>query len=233
MSKILEHLYIERLESSSVLVQKYITEIYSNEQFLNFINKQKNGLKDSSSRADILRNETVLFILKIHTIDEFLDSMVVLLDLQPHEIESATTAFFNTCIPPEIQDSIDPDYKEPIKEPTHISHVDVLSEIENPTPSISTTTDFQNQSNQISAQATQSSHLANISKTSTSINSTANSTPTNPSLHSSDPSVIPYTNPALHIASKLDQNLGTPSASVPKDIYVSKKPDPYHEPVEI
>lgn len=115
---------------------------------------------------------------------------------------------------------------------SHISHVDILSEIENPTPSISTTSNFQKQINQTDILTTDSP-TAGISNSSPKTNIYQINTSTDtPSLHSSDPSVVPYTNPALHIASKLDQNLSTPSASASKDIYVSKKPDPYHEPVE-
>lgn len=118
-------------------------------------------------------------------------------------------------------------------ESNHISHIDVLNEIENPTPSISTTTAFQNQAN-TNKQTTSSTINTSQNNPSTTANVVPpNSSTTNPSLHSSDPSVIPYSNPALHIATKLDQNLSSPSASIPKDIYVSKRPDPYHEPVEM
>lgn len=114
----------------------------------------------------------------------------------------------------------------------HISHIDVLSEIENPTPSINTTANFQKQivqTNDSNVVNPTTSNRTSPSKINISQNSTFSA---NSSLHSSDPSVVPYSNPALQIASKLDQNLSTPSASVPKDVYVSKKPDPYHEPVE-
>lgn len=115
----------------------------------------------------------------------------------------------------------------------HISHVDILSEIENPTPSINTTATFQKEVSQ-KINVTTGPVAANIGVSTSKSNTLQNNTlSTSPSLHSSDPSVVPYSNPALHIASKLDQNLSAPSASVPKDIYVSKKPDPYHEPVEM
>lgn len=107
----------------------------------------------------------------------------------------------------------------------HISHIDVLSEIENPTPSINTTPSFQNQ---VTTDKQQNSSSFKPSST----NSSTQSSSPNPSLHSSA-SIAPYVNPALHIASKLDQKLDTPSASLPKDIYISKKPDPYHEPVDL
>lgn len=110
-------------------------------------------------------------------------------------------------------------------EANHISHIDVLSEIENPTPSIRAPLTPQREAT-TESQATPNS-LRPLSKDS----STRLSSP-NPSLHSS-PSIAPYVNPALHIASKLDQNLSNPSASVPKEMYVSKKPDPYHEPLDL
>lgn len=114
----------------------------------------------------------------------------------------------------------------------HISHVDVLSEIENPTPSISTTASFQNQTNTNKQTSSNTPIVAQNNSSSRASTAPLTTSTSTPSLHSSDPSVVPYTNPALHIASKLDQNLSTPSASASKDIYVSKKPDPYHEPVE-
>lgn len=107
----------------------------------------------------------------------------------------------------------------------HISHIDVLSEIENPTPSISTPPTPQREA------TTESQTTLNSLKPLSKDSSTQLSSP-NPSLHSS-PSIAPYVNPALHIASKLDQNLSNPSASVPKEMYVSKKPDPYHEPLDL
>jgi hypothetical protein len=110
----------------------------------------------------------------------------------------------------------------------HISHQDLLSEIENPTPSISTTAAFQNSSVKIVTAVPNE-----ISKTVTNTTSSTNKDgAVEASLHSSA-TVPAYTNPALKIASKLDQNMSAPSASIPKDIYVSKKPDPYHEPVDL
>jgi hypothetical protein len=110
-------------------------------------------------------------------------------------------------------------------ESNHISHIDVLSEIENPTPSISAPLTPQREA------TTESQTTPNSLKPSSKDSSTQSSSP-NPSFHSS-PSIAPYVNPALHIASKLDQNLSNPSASVPKEMYVSKKPDPYHEPLDL
>jgi hypothetical protein len=105
-----------------------------------------------------------------------------------------------------------------------ISHLDLLSEIENPTPSISTTANFQN-----AAPKTESKETTQKNPTP---NSPIKNQSTETSLHSSTP-VAPYINPALNIATKLDQKLSAPSSSIPKDVYVSKKPDPYHEPVEL
>lgn len=114
----------------------------------------------------------------------------------------------------------------------HISHVDVLKEIENPTPSMSSTVDFKNSPIKTSTSDGKTNKIATTNNATSSTKSTpvATTIQPNPSPHSSAPTNT-YVNPALNIATKLDQKLSTPSASIPKDIYVSKKPDPYHEPV--
>ncbi len=114
-----------------------------------------------------------------------------------------------------------------------ISHQDLLSEIENPTPSISTTASFQNSASKTAAsEAAKAASQAAPAGAAASSTGVKSASPAEASLHSSA-AVPAYTNPALKIASKLDQNMSTPSASIPKDIYVSKKPDPYHEPVDL
>jgi len=241
MSNINEQIYIDRLQKSPKLIKDYISEIFLNSTYLTFLNKY-NLSTNKDETADFLRNEVVQFLLKIKNINQFIDSFVEILELTPENAENTLEDFFNICIPKNIQDLTDsrsPEIEVPEKlsektESTHISHQDLLSEIENPTPSISTTTDFQNRTvktavNTPTITATTKPSVA----TSTALaNSSANQTQS-PSLHSSDPSVVSYTNPALHIASKLDNKLDTPSASIPKDIYISKKPDPYHEPVDL
>lgn len=133
----------------------------------------------------------------------------------------------------------------PTDSSTSISHLDVLNEIENPTPSLRTTTDFQNIQNQNSTSplaqsqtpVSSSNPLFSSANTSNTPINPTNLTPSTPftptaSLHSPEP-IAPYVNPALQISSKLGQNLSTPSVSTSKDVYVSKKPDPYHEPVDL
>lgn len=256
MSNISEKIYLQRLNTSSPAVKDYLSSIFSNTSFIFFLEKHKNTKLNIDEIADNLRNEVLLLLTKIISLDNFTENIVEILNLTPENAEEIMEEFFTTCIPQNIQDSLNISKRGENKledaklsektEPTHISHQDLLSEIENPTPSISTTTDFQNRAAQVSVQSTQNSQAVNVSKassttsttstasTSTSINSVAATNSTqNPSLHSSDPSVTPYTNPALHIATKLDQNLGGPTSSIPKDVYVSKKPDPYHEPVDL
>ncbi|MDQ5912530.1 MAG: hypothetical protein QG568_745 [Patescibacteria group bacterium] len=240
MSNINEQIYIDRLQKSPKLIREYISEIFLNNSYLTFLNKY-NLATNKEDTSDFLRNEVVQFLLKIKNIDQFIDSFVEILELTPENAGSVLEDFFNICIPKNIQDIIDSEPQESETpenltektESTHISHQDLLSEIENPTPSISTTTDFQNRvvETTVNTPTITATTKPSITTSTALTNSSTNQTQS-PSLHSSDPSVVPYTNPALHIATKLDQNLGAPSASIPKDVYVSKKPDPYHEPVD-
>lgn len=115
---------------------------------------------------------------------------------------------------------------QPLEE-EHISHLDILNEIENPTPSIKSSPTNQ-KTEKIIAPNTEQKPAKSVSTN----NQQQSIDATNSILFHSPTPVAPYTNPALNIASKLDQKLSTPSGSVPKDIYIPKKPDPYHEPVE-
>ena len=116
----------------------------------------------------------------------------------------------------------------PITENT-ISHVDILSEIENPTPSISTTAQFIKPAVVNSNQPT--SNLTANTQSPTQ-KTTTQTTPTNPlDLGGFGINKANTVNPAQNIANKLDQNLSTPTTSIPKEVYVSKKLDPYKEPI--
>ncbi len=249
MSNISEKVYLQKIESSPEPIKRYVSGIFLNNSYLTFLEKYKNSITNKKEVADTLRNETLLFLIKINSFDVFIENIVEILDIKPLDAEKIVEDFFNICIPNEVQNLIKELNQmqnkniEEIKfsEPTHISHHDILSEIENPTPSLDTTTDFQNASNIVSptnisnttntANSTQPTTSANPVKPSNTTNPNISPTSTEPSLHSPTPTA-PYTNPALQIATKLGQNLSTPSASIPKDIYISKKPDPYHEPVQ-
>lgn len=240
MSNINEQIYNERLQKSPVLIKGYISEIFLNSTYLTFLNKYHLSTNKDDT-ADFLRNEVVQLLLKIKNLEQFIDSFVEILELTPENAENTLEDFFNICIPKNIQDLTDsrsPEIEVLEKitektESTHISHQDLLSEIENPTPSISTTTEFQNRVVETAVNTPTITVTARPSVTnSTALTNSSTNQTQSPSLHSSDPSVTPYTNPALNVATKLDQNLASPSASIPKDVYVSKKPDPYHEPVD-
>lgn len=253
MANISEQIYEKRLEQISNPLKDFLSKIFLDKNFLNFIEKHKSKSKNKEDLADNIRNEFFKYSLKLSTTEEFIDSIVEILDLKPEEAEKVIEDFFSICIPQDIQNLVglqsqemESTNKNTLEEPKlaektesdHISHHDILSEIENPTPSLDTTTDFQNASSVTNivnttstGNVTQPTTSANPVKPSNTTNSNIPSTPTSPSLHSPTPTA-PYTNPALQIATKLGQNLSTPSASIPKDIYISKKPDPYHEPVQ-
>ena len=186
--------------------------------------------------VDDLANQIAYYTLGLLSTQEFKDNLAEVLYLEGSvEIQKAYDAINKFVLSK--KDNKGNEKENPLEEvkladSNHISHIDVLSEIENPTPSISTTASFQNQTNTNKQTSSNTPIVAQNNSSSRASTAPLTTSTSTPSLHSSDPSVVPYTNPALHIASKLDQNLSTPSASASKDIYVSKKPDPYHEPVE-
>lgn len=228
------------MEDSPEAIKKYVSGIFLDNSYLTFLEKYRSTLPNKQDVADILQNEVLLFLIKINSIEAFIENFVEILDVKPLDAEKILEDFFTICIPKEVQNLIkelnpmqnggNKVEEAKLTDPEHISHHDLLSEIENPTPSISTTADFQNQNFVKSSQP-----QANTPVVKTSANkriSTAVTTTPDGTIHSSA-TTNTYTNPALNIATKLDQKLSTPSASIPKDIYVSKKPDPYHEPVDL
>lgn len=240
MSNISEKIYLQKMEASPENIKKYVSNIFLNSSYLTFVEKYQSSTVDKNEVADTLRNETALFLIKINSFETFIENFVEILDVKPLDAEKILEDFFTICIPKEVQNLIkelnpmqsggNKIEEAKLADPEHISHHDLLSEIENPTPSISTTVDFQNQNFVKSSQP-----QANTPVVKTSANkgvNTATTTTPDGTIHSSA-TTNTYTNPALNIATKLDQKLSTPSASIPKDIYVSKKPDPYHELVDL
>ncbi|MCF7865576.1 MAG: hypothetical protein K9M11_03670 [Candidatus Pacebacteria bacterium] len=232
MKKIEEKDFEKKLAEAPKDVSLFITGLYVDPTLEQMIGEDT---EDYLVIVNELANQIAYFILGLLTIQEFKDNLAEVLYLEGVvEVQKAYDAInkfviskLNTKEGMNIEENKIEDAK--LADLAHISHHDLLSEIENPTPSIKTTASFQ------------ANLGANIVKTTTPVTAQTNPTttqknPTNTStitsLHSPEP-VAPYTNPALNIAAKLDQKLSTPSASIPKDIYVSKKPDPYHEPVNL
>ena len=187
--------------------------------------------------VDDLANQIAYYVLGLLSTQEFKENLAEVLYLEGSvEIQKAYDAINKFVLSK--KDSKGNEKENPLEEAkladsSHISHVDILSEIENPTPSISTTASFQSQVNTSKQTTSNTTNNTQSNPSSKLIPTPSTSLTSISSLHSSDPSVVPYSNPALHIASKLDQNLSTPSASIPKEVYVSKKSDPYHEPVDL
>jgi hypothetical protein len=99
-----------------------------------------------------------------------------------------------------------------------LNHLDILNEIENPTPSIT----IQNTTPQpeIAPVAIEPKKLTLEEALSGVLPSDGGFTTPN------------TTHPAEPMAKKLDEKLTNATSSAPKEIYVVKKPDPYHEPIE-
>ncbi len=104
------------------------------------------------------------------------------------------------------------------KKSDSLNHQDILSEIENPTPSIA--------SREPAPQIEVKALVEEIKK---------------PTLEQALNGVLPTeggfsfnenSHPAESIVKKLDEKLSTPTSSLPKEVYVVKKIDPYHEPIE-
>lgn len=104
-------------------------------------------------------------------------------------------------------------------ESSSLNHVDILNEIENPTPSIVN-------KEQPAQETPEIVTPVEVKK---------------PTLEEALSGVLPSeggfaftdnTHPAEPMAQKLEQKLSGPTTSTPKEIYVVKKPDPYHEPIE-
>lgn len=242
MTNIQEQIYIERLNQSPIAVRNYIFKIQSNESFEVYLKKYRKTTEDPESKTDVLRNEISLLLLKIITVDEFIDTVIEALDIQPFEAEEMITDFFSTCLPEDLQDLIDGENEKTsedtiskkinITDQNTISHVDILNEIENPTHSMETTSQF------VKPAVTGSSSNPSTPNTNTSSpvpkvvpSQTISTTPTNPlDLGGFGINKANTSNPAQNIANKLGQNLSAPTTSIPKEVYVSKKLDPYKEP---
>lgn len=238
MKKIEDNIFEKKLAEAPKDVSLFITGLYVDPILEEMVGED---VEDYLLIVDDLANQIAYFILGLLTIQEFKDNLAEVLYLEGVvETQKAYDAINKFVISKlnQKETTVENDKIEDVKlaDVTHISHHDVLNEIENPTPSINTTANFQANvaksagMNNSANSSTTSAKAGNISKTPLTPVSLAN--PSTASLHSSS-SVAPYSNPALNIASKLDQKLSTPSASIPKDIYVSKKPDPYHEPVDL
>ncbi len=253
MTNITNQIYLEKLKICPLFIKDYISNIFSNTSFIVFLDTYEKLEDQEQNIADLLRSEVILLTLKINTFEQFIDDVVDILEIQPSEAEKVVSDLYTKCIPEQVrnfiekgsEESANTNSKKVLIEDTHISHLDVLNEIENPTPSLRTTTDFQNIQNQNSTSplaqsqtpVSSSNPLFSSANTSNTPINPTNLTPSTPftptaSLHSPEPIAL-YVNPALQISSKLGQNLSTPSVSTSKDVYVSKKPDPYHEPVDL
>jgi hypothetical protein len=108
--------------------------------------------------------------------------------------------------------------KPVINDSASLNHVDILNEIENPTPSIV--------SKEAIPQVAEENKAEEVKK---------------PTLEEALSGVLPTeggfsfneaSHPAEPMAQKLDQKLSNATVTAPKEIYVVKKPDPYHEPIE-
>lgn len=216
-------LSIESNPAILVLAETYDLDQDTTYAIANKINLQLLGFIKSNDVLEYISTSTVIDGDEFKTIyPKLLDNILKKSDQQLFEVRND-----ERVLPVATENKIE---EAKLADPEHISHHDLLSEIENPTPSISTTVDFQNQNFVKSSQP-----QANTPVVKTSANkgvNTATTTTPDGTIHSSA-TTNTYTNPALNIATKLDQKLSTPSASIPKDIYVSKKPDPYHELVDL
>lgn len=212
-------------------VDKFVAVSAKKENVLNALIEIEADKKRDSAK-DVLKAELGFKDVEINQVIENLqDGLWEELDEVYKEMEEEEASFAQIIAKTAVSQKENPLESAKLAEEGHISHLDILGEIENPTPSIKTTATFQNSESKpalasvISTEQTKPAPPTSITQKSPNPTNTT-------SLHSPTP-VAPYTNPALNIGTKLDQKLSAPSSSIPKDVYVSKKPDPYHEPVDL
>lgn len=234
MKKIEDSIFEKKLVEAPKDISLFVSGLYIDPVLEQLVGEDT---EDYLLVVDDLANQIAYYVLGLLSTQEFKDNLAEVLYLEGSvEIQKAYDAINKFVLSK--KDNKSNEKENPLEEAkladsNHISHIDILSEIENPTPSIGTTASFQSQVNTNKQTTSNTTNNTQNNPSSKLIPIPSTSLTSTPSLRSSDPSVVPYTNPALHIATKLDQNLGTPSASIPKDVYVSKKPDPYHEPVDL
>ncbi len=233
-------IYQKNLERSSKNIQEFILKIYSNINFLAFIDRCRPNTKDKQLLIDIIRGKTSQFLLGLISEEDFISSIIETLNLNEEETDPVIEGFYSTCLPDKLLREIqypvtdpdqpnaaysskrDIDMAQEKTTPEPLSHHDILSEIENPTPS-NLTIPGNKPAQGIQNPTTPTASIAQ--------NTTNNiSTSIKPALEIGF-SNKPHTNPAENIVQKLDAKLTTPSASIPKEVFVPKKTDPYREPV--
>lgn len=231
-------LYIEHFNKAGIATKNFISDSVVLNSIKSALDLHFSYLEEKEDRSESIKNSLNLYLLDLKEEDETVEDICEILDIED------ISEFFDVLI-------LKQDYKtllsklfertrelEPVetKQPETISHTDILNEIENPTPSIKglglkpANTNTQNQVHISSTtDNTISNNTAQTAPTSTTPvlppNLENNLTMGGFSLHTP-------VNPAQKIADKLNQNLQTPSVSIPKEVYVPKKLDPYKEPLE-
>ena len=248
MKIINENEFQEKVKSSSSDISLFIANLYVDSTLEELVGEDT---EDHLLIINELANQIAYLVLGLLTNQEFKQNIAELLYLEGSvEIQKAYDAInkFILSKPNETDEGDKKDITDvklkspldiesrssslnPITENT-ISHVDILSEIENPTPSKNTTSQFVKP-----AVADSTSNPSTPSKNTSSPASkvvpsqTISTAPTNPlDLGGFGINKPNTSNPAQNIANKLGQNLSTPTTSIPKEVYVSKKLDPYKEP---
>jgi len=176
---------------------------------------------DEDASFDLGHNIT-LYVLRFVSKDELCEELQSILSInQKVAREECNTIernlFLEAGLTGDEEETI-PEQSQIKKKDDSLNHVNILSEIENPTPSIKVNI------------------IENLNQGDSEIETTITPLKT----HSKDTAAefggfTPIDNtihPASPIAAKLSAKLEDATSSVPKEIYHVKKPDPSHEPIE-
>jgi hypothetical protein len=236
----IEQIYIEKYDKAGKNIQNFVSDYSFVDKIAEAVTKSIGNIVDVVERSESIKNIINLYLLEIKSVSEAIDDISEILNL-----DDCNTFFEKLDLKPEYRmilaglistniQSTEEAQTSIQKENSSISHVDILHEIENPTPSLKTTLHFAKPQ----AQATPSGTPTNISNTaniptpttlSEGIKATQSSVATNSVLGGF--SANQPTNPAQKISDMLNKNMETPSISIPKEVYIPKKPDPYKEPI--
>ena len=180
--------------------------------------KKEYALEDETFRE--ISHETLVTILGLLSFDDFIESIQRVLNVKQETAEDVfknLDEFIFSKISTYIEEGQQKFLEEKNTDFDSLNHIDILNEIENPTPSIA--------ARPATPQPTP----------------VVTEEPKKPTLEEALSGVLPSTggftfeeakHPAEPMSQKLDQKLTESTSSTPKEIYVVKKIDPYHEPLE-
>ena len=234
----IEQIYIEKYDKAGKNIQSFVSDYSFVDKIAEAVTKSVGNIVDVAERSESIKNILNLYLLEIKSVSDAIDDISEILN-----IDDCNTFFEKLELKPEYRmilaglistniQSTEETQTGIQKENSSISHVDILHEIENPTPSLKTTLHFAKPQAQTTSSGTPT-NTSNTTNTPTTLPEGVRATQTSVAANSvlGGFSVNQPTNPAQRISDMLNKNMETPSVSIPKEVYIPKKPDPYKEPI--